>query len=64
MPYVTIESSRTWGFPVRNIELYVMTVAVRHCVAARLCVCNRDDLSRQCGAVLRCDREGSSQAID
>ena len=64
MPYVTIERSRTWGFPGRNIALYVMTVAARHCVAARMCECNRDDLSRECGAVLRCDREGFVRAID
>ena len=36
----------------------------RHCVATRLCACDRDALSRQYGAVLRRDREGHARATD
>ena len=34
----------------------------RHCVATKLCACDKDALSRQCGAVLRRDKEGHARA--
>ena len=36
----------------------------RHYVATRLCVCDRDALLQQCGAVLRRDKEGHAHVID
>ena len=45
MPYITIDSSRTWGFPGRDITLYVMTVGAKYCVVAMLCAHDRDVLS-------------------
>ena len=62
--YVAIESSRTWGFPCRDIALYVATVGQGQCVATRLRACNREALSRQCGAVLHHNREGHARATD
>ena len=36
----------------------------RHCIATKLCVRNRDALSRQCGAALRRNREGHVRMHD
>ena len=36
----------------------------KHYVATRLCARDRDALSRQCGTVLRCDKEGHEPAIN
>ena len=36
----------------------------RHCIAIRLCVHDRDALLRQCGVVLRHDREGHARTVD
>ena len=36
----------------------------RHCVTTRLCEHKKDALSRQCGAMLRDDREGYTHATD
>ena len=36
----------------------------RHCVATRLCACDRDAMSRQCGAALHHNGEGHAPAIN
>ena len=36
----------------------------RHCVITRLCTCDKDTLSQQCGAALRLDKEGHARATD
>ena len=36
----------------------------RHCIATKLCMRDRDALSRQCGAALRRDREDHVRTID